>query len=290
MQGRRELKPLQDADGDRRDRHLRTRGLNRRPQRDAANHGRGAADARPHLARQARRPRRHRSRPRDRQPARRDHRGHLDRDLRLRPAPLRRRHPGRAGRATSSATSSWAAWSRPARTARSRRASGWWCPSPSPAASASSASKQQFSACDNSNPAEKQDVSETLYGHAMSGLFGYSHLTGGYPGGQAEYVRVPFSDVGPIVIPDEPRRRAGAVPVRHPADRLDGGGERRHRAGRHRRGLGLRPGRAVRHPERAPDGRRRRSSPSTTTRTGWSWPAGSAPRSSTSSRPRCSRR
>ena len=36
----------------------------------------------------------------------------------------------------------------------------------------------------------------------MSGLFGYSHLTGGYPGGQAEYVRVPFSDVGPIVIPD----------------------------------------------------------------------------------------
>jgi threonine dehydrogenase-like Zn-dependent dehydrogenase len=36
----------------------------------------------------------------------------------------------------------------------------------------------------------------------MSGLFGYSHLTGGYAGGQAEYVRVPFSDVGPIVVPD----------------------------------------------------------------------------------------
>src|SRR3546814_8762847 len=36
----------------------------------------------------------------------------------------------------------------------------------------------------------------------MSGLFGYSHLTGGYPGGQAEYVRVPFSDVGPIVVPE----------------------------------------------------------------------------------------
>lgn len=62
--------------------------------------------------------------------------------------------------------------------------------------------KQQYSACDNSNPAEKQDISENLYGHAMSGLFGYSHLTGGYPGGQAEYVRVPFSDVGPIVVPD----------------------------------------------------------------------------------------
>lgn len=62
--------------------------------------------------------------------------------------------------------------------------------------------QQQFSACDNSNPVEKQDISENLYGHAMSALFGYSHLTGGYPGGQAEYVRVPFSDVGPIVIPD----------------------------------------------------------------------------------------
>jgi threonine dehydrogenase-like Zn-dependent dehydrogenase len=61
---------------------------------------------------------------------------------------------------------------------------------------------QQFAACDNSNPAEKMDMSETLYGYPMSGLFGYSHLTGGYAGGQAEYVRVPFSDVGPIVIPD----------------------------------------------------------------------------------------
>lgn len=60
----------------------------------------------------------------------------------------------------------------------------------------------QFSACENSNPAEKQDMSETLYGHAMAGIFGYSHMTGGYAGGQAEYVRVPFSDVGPIVVPD----------------------------------------------------------------------------------------
>ncbi|RDW12306.1 zinc-dependent alcohol dehydrogenase [Paracoccus thiocyanatus] len=62
--------------------------------------------------------------------------------------------------------------------------------------------KGQFSACDNSNPVETQATTEPLYGHAMSGLFGYSHLTGGYPGGQAEYVRVPFSDVGPIVVPD----------------------------------------------------------------------------------------
>jgi threonine dehydrogenase-like Zn-dependent dehydrogenase len=63
-------------------------------------------------------------------------------------------------------------------------------------------SKQQYSACDNGNPAENQDIAQALYGHPMSGLFGYSHMTGGYAGGQAEYVRVPFSDVGPIVVPN----------------------------------------------------------------------------------------
>ena len=62
--------------------------------------------------------------------------------------------------------------------------------------------KQQYSACDNSNPVENQDLTEKMYGHAVGGLFGYSHLTGGYAGGQAEYARVPFSDFGPIVIPD----------------------------------------------------------------------------------------
>jgi threonine dehydrogenase-like Zn-dependent dehydrogenase len=62
--------------------------------------------------------------------------------------------------------------------------------------------QKEFSACQNSNPVENQDVTETLYGHPLSALFGYSHLTGGYPGGQAEYVRVPFSDVGPIIVPD----------------------------------------------------------------------------------------
>lgn len=62
--------------------------------------------------------------------------------------------------------------------------------------------KTQFSACDNSNPAETSDASETLMGHPMGAAFGYAHLTGGYAGGQAEYLRVPFSDVGPIVIPD----------------------------------------------------------------------------------------
>ena len=62
--------------------------------------------------------------------------------------------------------------------------------------------KQQYAACDNSNPAETADMSETLYGYTMTGAFGYSHLTGGYAGGQAQYARVPFADVGPIVIPE----------------------------------------------------------------------------------------
>jgi threonine dehydrogenase-like Zn-dependent dehydrogenase len=56
-----------------------------------------------------------------------------------------------------------------------------------------------WSLCDNSNPNAK--LAETFYGQATSGLFGYSHLTGGYAGGQAEYVRVPYGDVGPMAIP-----------------------------------------------------------------------------------------
>jgi threonine dehydrogenase-like Zn-dependent dehydrogenase len=57
-----------------------------------------------------------------------------------------------------------------------------------------------WSACDNSNP--NAAMAETLYGFSSSGLFGYSHMMGGYAGGQAEYVRVPFADVGPTKIPD----------------------------------------------------------------------------------------
>lgn len=63
--------------------------------------------------------------------------------------------------------------------------------------------KQQFSACDNANPVETRETSETMLGHLMGGAFGYAHLTGGYAGGQAEFVRVPYSDVGPVPIPDE---------------------------------------------------------------------------------------
>lgn len=59
--------------------------------------------------------------------------------------------------------------------------------------------KGLWSLCDNSNP--NAHMAETLYGSSASGLFGYSHMYGGYAGGQAEYVRVPFADVGPYKVP-----------------------------------------------------------------------------------------
>jgi threonine dehydrogenase-like Zn-dependent dehydrogenase len=57
---------------------------------------------------------------------------------------------------------------------------------------------EMFSVCENSNP--NAGMAEKLWGHAPAGIFGYSSLTGGYAGGQAEYARVPFADVGPIKI------------------------------------------------------------------------------------------
>src|SRR6201994_4151826 len=65
--------------------------------------------------------------------------------------------------------------------------------------------KKLWAACDNSNP--NAHLMEKAYGYSGSGLFGYSHMMGGYAGGQAQYVRVPFADVGPLKIesdlPDE---------------------------------------------------------------------------------------
>ena len=63
--------------------------------------------------------------------------------------------------------------------------------------------RQFWSLCDNTNP--NAWIPETAHGYSASGLFGYSHMYGGYPGGQAEYVRVPFADVGPIKIYEEIR-------------------------------------------------------------------------------------
>jgi threonine dehydrogenase-like Zn-dependent dehydrogenase len=55
-----------------------------------------------------------------------------------------------------------------------------------------------FSICENSNP--NAAIAEKLMGHSPAGIYGYSHMLGGYAGGQAEYARVPFADVGPIKI------------------------------------------------------------------------------------------
>ncbi|HEY9698960.1 MAG TPA: zinc-dependent alcohol dehydrogenase [Trichocoleus sp.] len=60
--------------------------------------------------------------------------------------------------------------------------------------------KDLWSLCDNSN--HKAHLIEPLYGHSPAALFGYSHFFGGYAGGQAEYARVPFADVGPFKVPD----------------------------------------------------------------------------------------
>jgi threonine dehydrogenase-like Zn-dependent dehydrogenase len=60
-----------------------------------------------------------------------------------------------------------------------------------------------YSLCDNSNP--NREITEKVYGSAPAGLFGYSHMFGGYAGGQAQYLRVPFADVGPIKIPENLR-------------------------------------------------------------------------------------
>ena len=56
-----------------------------------------------------------------------------------------------------------------------------------------------FSVCETTN--RNKALAEAAFGHATAGLFGYTHLTGGYAGGQAEYVRVPYADVGPVKIP-----------------------------------------------------------------------------------------
>jgi threonine dehydrogenase-like Zn-dependent dehydrogenase len=60
--------------------------------------------------------------------------------------------------------------------------------------------EEMYSLCENSNP--NAWMAEKMWGHSPCGIFGYSHLTGGYAGGQAQYARVPYADIGPIKIPD----------------------------------------------------------------------------------------
>ena len=60
--------------------------------------------------------------------------------------------------------------------------------------------KELFSLCENSNP--NAWMAEKLFGHSPAGIYGYSHLSGGYAGGQAEYARVPFADIGTLKVPN----------------------------------------------------------------------------------------
>ena len=61
--------------------------------------------------------------------------------------------------------------------------------------------RELWSCCENTNP--KASIAESMHGHATAGIFGYSHMTGGYAGGQAEFVRVPFADVNLQRMPEE---------------------------------------------------------------------------------------
>jgi threonine dehydrogenase-like Zn-dependent dehydrogenase len=75
-----------------------------------------------------------------------------------------------------------------------------------------------FSVCERTN--RNKDVAEKVFGHTTAGLFGYTHLTGGYPGGQAEFVRVPFADKTHVKIPDGLTDEQVLFSRRHLPDRL----------------------------------------------------------------------
>lgn len=74
-------------------------------------------------------------------------------------------------------------------------------PFPIACGACSACDRDLYSLCENSNP--NAGMAEKLMGHSPAGLFGYSHMLGGFAGGQAEYVRVPFADVGPLKVEDD---------------------------------------------------------------------------------------
>jgi threonine dehydrogenase-like Zn-dependent dehydrogenase len=74
-------------------------------------------------------------------------------------------------------------------------------PFPIACGACSACERELFSLCENSNP--NAGIAEKFMGHSPAGLFGYSHMLGGFAGGQAEYARVPFADVGPLKIDDD---------------------------------------------------------------------------------------
>ncbi len=74
-------------------------------------------------------------------------------------------------------------------------------PFPISCGACSACDRDLYSLCENSNP--NAGIAEKLMGHSPAGLFGYSHMLGGFAGGQAEYARVPFADIGPLKVADD---------------------------------------------------------------------------------------
>ena len=111
-----------------------------------------------------------------------------------------------------------------------------------------------YSVCQRSN--RNAAMAAAQFGYTTAGLFGYSHLTGGYSGGQAEYVRVPMADVAPMKVPDGMDGRGSALPDRHFPHRLSGRRAGRHQGRRDRGDLGHGSRRSVRDPVRQGSGRR----------------------------------
>ena len=177
----------------------------------------------------------------------------------------------------------------PERQEPARWATAWSCRSPSPAASAVFCERELYSLCDNSQPQRldgREDVGLLAGGHLRL-LAPARRLCRRAGGVRARAVRRrrPAQGAGGA------DRRAGAVPVRHLPDRLHGGGELRHQAGRHGGGVGLRAGRPVRDQERLHAGRRARDRHRPLPRPPAHGPASTAaPRCSTTRRWTCSTR
>ena len=111
-----------------------------------------------------------------------------------------------------------------------------------------------FSGCERSNP-EKQKA-EKMWGHSPAGLFGYSHILGGFPGGQAEYLRVPYADVGPIKVPEGLSDEQVLFLSDIFPDRLHGCRVLRHKGRGDDRHMGMRSRRTVRNQKCIPLGSR----------------------------------
>ena len=201
-------------------------------------------------------PRGDRPGPEDPEPARRHRPDDLDRDLRLRPAPLRRLHPDDEARATSSATSSWARSSRsgtsvtnlqrrrPRRRAVPDRLRALLLLQEAALVALRQLQPQRLDG--------REDV--RLLGGGPVRLL--AHATAATPAARPSTSACRSPTSARSKIPRRPARRAGAVPLRHLPHRLHGRRELRHPARRHRRRLGLRAGRPVRDQERLPARRR----------------------------------